>query len=311
MVTKRTTLAASLIATLLFGCGEATVEHSQEELITRATSAGPSWRISMNGLDRHSLALLSTDALGGEWLSANQVELNPAVDLARTEEGRALLSYVARCALPGDVAVIVAGDDLHVFRGQFGLAPEWLDESLSPSGQRWVSACLLAHVNALGEHVAISLRGPHPNLEDVSSAERARFSVQEAAFYGNLFRLRSISGSTTFACEGGDIYLGHGDSSYLSLRLCGDAGEVGDETACGFTYTGACAPFAKDEDKRWACQGSNGPFKGFFDCLEAPISNNGPTDAVPYVEVITVFLENTGWDGGNGLLADLAEIEGN
>ena len=79
------------------------------------------------------------------------------------------------------------------------------------------------------------------------------------------------------------------------------------DTACGFVYTGACAPFAHDEDKAFACLGSPGPFKGFFDCLARPITNHGDSTLAPYAEVVTVFLENTEWDGAGGLVTDREE----
>src|SRR5262249_21384694 len=85
--------------------------------------------------------------------TVTQVELaQPA--LASTAEKRHLLTYLVRCALPEDVAVYAQhGPDRFTFPGRLGLAPRWLYEAMTPSEERWVSACLLAHVNYFGKHV--------------------------------------------------------------------------------------------------------------------------------------------------------------
>ena len=90
--------------------------------------------------------------------SSLQVALaNP--DLASTADKRKQLTYLVRCALPADVALYadIEGERF-TFPGSIGLAPRWLTEAMTPSEERWVSACLLAHVNYFGKHVRISIR---------------------------------------------------------------------------------------------------------------------------------------------------------
>jgi hypothetical protein len=79
--------------------------------------------------------------------------------LASTAAKRKQLTYLVRCALPADVTVYadIEGERF-TFPGSIGLAPRWLTEAMTPSEERWVSACLLAHVNYFGKHVRISIR---------------------------------------------------------------------------------------------------------------------------------------------------------
>jgi hypothetical protein len=113
-----------------------------------------------------SVVLLHTGALGA---AASQGDVPPAArldgapptlptvphpraladpTLASTAAKREQLKYLVRCALPAEVALYadIEGERF-TFPGSIGLAPRWLTEAMTPSEERWVSACLLAHVN--------------------------------------------------------------------------------------------------------------------------------------------------------------------
>ena len=113
-----------------------------------------------------------------------QVELADAA-LASTAAKRAQLTYLVRCALPEDIALYAQqGTERFTFRGSMGLAPRWQYEAMTPSEERWVSACLLAHVNYFGKHVLVSMRAttpPVPVLE-ASDEEQQTFSIFEGGF---------------------------------------------------------------------------------------------------------------------------------
>ena len=102
--------------------------------------------------------------------------------LASTTAKRAQRTSLVRCALPAAVTLYAEHDGTRVtFPGGLGLAPRWVDEALTPSEERWVSACLLAHVNAFGTSVLVSMRAtppPTPALA-VSDAESRRCSLFE------------------------------------------------------------------------------------------------------------------------------------
>src|SRR5690606_9277831 len=144
-------------------------------------------RLSVNrlSLNRLSLNRLSLNRLSLNRLSLNRLSLNGAASdgLETTEEGRDLLSYVAKCALRAeDILVAEHEGATYEFPGLLGVAPTWEDAPPTPALQRWVSGCLLAHVNAFDTSVPISLRAP--DTLDFDIAESVQFPVHEATFIG-------------------------------------------------------------------------------------------------------------------------------
>src|SRR4030095_496356 len=74
------------------------------------------------------------------------------------------------------------------------------NEAMTPSEERWVSACLLAHVNYFGKHVIVSMRAippPVPTLA-VAADEQQTFTIFEGGFFGNLFTPEPVA----YACQG-------------------------------------------------------------------------------------------------------------
>ena len=85
--------------------------------------------------------------------------LSSTVGLMTTDPGRQTVSYLVRCAL-------AAGDYLdkkdptgttYRFTGGLGLAPQYKTGACDQECQEWLSACMLAHVNAVGQHIPIWL----------------------------------------------------------------------------------------------------------------------------------------------------------
>ena len=174
--------------------------------------------------------------------SSLQVALaNP--DLASTADKRKQLTYLVRCALPADVALYadIEGERF-TFPGSIGLAPRWLTEAMTPSEERWVSACLLAHVNYFGKHVRISIRATGiavPELE-ASADEQETFSIFEGGFFGNLFAPAPVA----YTCQGTRTPAQAKDP-ILQDRVCTqETGETIAEgipvTLCQFLVTGRC-----------------------------------------------------------------------
>lgn len=172
-----------------------------------------------------------------------QVELaDPA--LVATPEKREDIEYLAQCALPEDVELRSrAGEAERAFPGKIGLAPSWLREPLTESQARWVSACMLAHTNAFGKHVMISLRAdpaPVPFLRP-DEEEKARFEIFEGGFFGDLFSRDAVG----YVCSGGRTP-GQAAAPILRDRVCtepsGDtSGDGKPITRCGLVLTGPCS----------------------------------------------------------------------
>jgi hypothetical protein len=207
--------------------------------------------------------------------------------LLSTADGRELLGYLVGCAIPSGVSLVasVPGaadsappstlftcvDGTCTFPGQIGLAPSWLDRPLDATGRGWVSACLLARVNAYGVSEKISLRGDHDALV-VSDDEAAAYPIQEGAFYGDVLAGQLV----WYACEGngqrGAI------TGELSERACArpDPSNPG-KTICGFDYAGWCG------SRRPACD--DGQAGWYDECY-----SSSEQDGDEFAQVITTYV---------------------
>jgi hypothetical protein len=163
--------------------------------------------------------------------------------LASTVAKREQLKYLVRCALPADVALYadIEGERF-TFPGSIGLAPRWLTEAMTPSEERWVSACLLAHVNYFGKHVQISIRATGIAVPELvaDDHEQQTFSIFEGGFFGNLFAPTPVA----YTCQGMRSPAQARDP-ILQDRVCTQ--ETGETTAeglpvtlCQFLVTGRC-----------------------------------------------------------------------
>jgi hypothetical protein len=200
-------------------------------------------------------------------LSVATLEVN---DLITTLAGRTFLHYVVTCALPDGEAIVtnVLGQE-HTFRGRVGLAPQWTTSPLTTSGKRWMTACLLAHVNLTTASVPILLTGNHPAFGGASSeGGNETFTLREGAFYGNLFQLIP----STYACEG---------EGTLPERACAQQGLLG-LSPCGFSVPGDCRSTSGS-----VCGGDVDG--AFVNCHSAPILPLLPSTNYP--ETITVYLQ--------------------
>jgi hypothetical protein len=207
---------------------------------------------SRAGLPQHALAPASDRQVPG-LLEAPDAP-TPAEDrptlialadssLAVTAAQRAQLTYLVRCALPAGVALYAEQDGTRfTFPGELGLAPRWVDEAMTPREERWVSACLLAHLNAVGASVRISLRATPPPVPalTVTADEAQHFTMFEGGFFGNLFAPEPVA----YTCQGTRLPAQAHDPLWQQ-RLCTQAtGEVSAAgmpiTACRLLLTGPC-----------------------------------------------------------------------
>lgn len=189
--------------------------------------------------------------------------------LEETEGGRDLLAYVARCAFSEGDALVAEHDGVsYTMPGLLGLAPEWETEGLSDTKARLVSACLLAHVNAFGVSVPISLRSA--GTIEASIPEMIEYPVYEATFFGDVFG----SELRTFACTGSSPSIATSLSADRSLRVCSD-----DTPECAIESVGAC---------RDVCEYLI-PGYGWTDCW---------ADGVMYTETMSTYLRYTAGSAG-------------
>lgn len=279
------------------GCLSAPLDEAAESSDTLEGSVSSTNRLSLNRL---SLNRMSLNGLSSGALSRNGTSLVES-DLVADASGRELLTYMVRCALDADQELTATHDGVtYTWKGLIGLAPSWLTSPLtSERRQRWVSACLLAHVNGYGVEVPISLRGFHPALR-ASKEEKATFTVQEAAFFGNVFEVGEGKGEgkgkgkgegegelddpAFYSCAGAKLVTQcNGPGAYRPQRSCAD------RTDCALKFAGVCkAP----SSHAWsACRTSLST--GFLDCRPVMSDKYGfyPKGTPSYMEVITVWLK--------------------
>lgn len=300
-----------LAVPLVVGCSPALSGEGEgeEDLAETEQAVASTNRMSLN---RMSLNRMSLNGLSAATLSPDGQSLT-GTSLVSTDEGRELLRYIVRCALPpGEALTASYGGAVYHFQGGIGLAPDWLSSPLSPSGQRWMTACLLAHANGYGMEVPISLRGFHPALQ-TSEEEVDQFSVEEATYYGNIFVTGSSNIVTTYQGDDDDDDDGGGATTTYDAGAamyacagttlsaqCGSSAETfrpqrscGANSMCALQLVGKCAdaPGPSPHACKHRLWGLNASCHGELS------SNNGkwPTGSPAHVEAITVYLRPEHW----------------
>jgi hypothetical protein len=264
-------------------------------------------RLAGNRLAGNRLAgnRLAGNRLAGNSLSSTRLEaLEATADMLKTEDGREVYSYMVGCALEEGMtieATVPSAPDVRPpdfnytcknhrckFSGGVGLAPGWAWHRLGETDQRWVSACLFARVNAHNAFEMISLRGRNDAL-GVSWREASKYTLQEGAFYGNLFTDDPDPNAKPdwHACRGADQAAG--EYGGLELRDCAEPDPANPGlTQCGFQYAGDCGDYSYRSRTDFACEWFDWYSDGYQNCHDraSRFGGNGPR----YREVITVYV---------------------
>jgi hypothetical protein len=155
--------------------------------------------LSLNGLSLNGLSLnglsgngLSGNGLSGNGLSGNGLSLNglsgnglSGNGLMTTDGGRQVVQYIAKCALPSGHSLVYHDqyNTNYTYPGLLGVAPEWETGTCGYDCQERVSACMLAHVNNSGFHIAIWL----DSESAIGWGKSPNYPYEEGTFFGNLF----------------------------------------------------------------------------------------------------------------------------
>jgi hypothetical protein len=236
--------------------------------------------------------LLTADGLGPDKLMADRSTITrltndrlAPIDVPMSADGMEVLSFVISCALPFDEEYdTTVNGELLQFLGEHGLAPAWKTRALTESEKRWVTACVLARVNADDLFLPISMRGSHPALT-VDPDELEAWHLEEGAFYGNMF-VPGDRAMELVACRGRDKAADAGGE--LPFRRCAEptGGEKG-LTACGFVFAGNCVTFSQQHQEAHACSAFvNGHYEA---CHTVAGQGTWPIGS-KRDEVITVFV---------------------
>jgi hypothetical protein len=211
---------------------------SEEEPLVQEQGLSELNGLSTNGLSTNGL---STNGLSTNGLSTNGLSTKEFLTWfnENPELSAAVMGYLVRCAM-ADGQVLTYDNPMtgqrYRWKGDLGLAPLWsLGQLPSVPEQQIVSACLAAHVNKFGLHVALSVLGRSAQGQPVpfTADELSQFSHREACFFGNLFSgqglfaandrpLLSASESTTRACGLSSQALGSDCAPLVHVGFCSD-----------------------------------------------------------------------------------------
>jgi hypothetical protein len=191
--------------------------------------------LSYNGLDVNGLA---TKGLGSSQFDS-WFNRDPSV-------ASVVMTYAVRCAYPSGSWLSWTNSATgigYTWSGNLGLAPVWASGKAIPAAeQQLVSACLAAHVNKFGVHLALSIRGLKSDGRTtiaMGATEARDFPYDEACFFGNLF-------------AGQGVYLG-ADQSSMNPNVTtprGCAVEAGVPGECSpIVHAGMCKDFCTRDTK--------------------------------------------------------------
>ncbi|MEM9454136.1 MAG: hypothetical protein AAGF11_08145 [Myxococcota bacterium] len=141
-------------------------------------------------------------------------------------DGVVAIRYMIECALDQWQSIEKTHEGhTTIFYGRLGLAPQWKNGSCDLHCQRWVSACMMARTNPVGQTTSIWLQGDHPALGFGNVPQLPNY---EGAYYGNLFASTQVERS----CQG----------SAAGLAAAADFGRTcaSNESDCGFVSDGDC-----------------------------------------------------------------------
>ena len=185
------------------GCGP--LEDAGEPLDLEDTRSQPLH--SINGLAMNGLAMngLAMNGLAMNGLAMNGLAMNGLSTAAFTswfQKDPALsdmvMQYVVRCAVRnGESRTYTAPQTkvTYTWAGSLGLAPGWASGlPANTAEQRVITACMAAHANRFGLHLAISVLGRSATGTAIpfTQSELKTYSAKEACFFGNLFSAEGI-----------------------------------------------------------------------------------------------------------------------
>ncbi|WP_404365536.1 hypothetical protein ACIHQR_34885 [Corallococcus coralloides] len=187
--------------------------------------------LTVNGLTVNGLTVngLSTQGFN-EWFNQN-ADTAPMV-----------MAYIVKCSVPeGQTRTFQSTTTgvKYTWPGALGLAPGWAAGKVATvAEQQAVSACLAAHANKYGLHIALSVLGRTADGAAIpySAEELSQFSAKEACFFGNLFTNEGL-----FAARDRDFSAAESTTRACGLSLTADA-------CAPITNIGSCSQFCTKAD---------------------------------------------------------------
>jgi len=254
------------------GCAGPDVDDDQEALGVTQEAALTANALTANALTANALTAnaLTANALTANALTANALTANAlTANALKDPSARELLKYITSCALPEDKKVeFISQGVKYSYPGQLALAPEWGKNggTCNAECQGWVSSCLLARLDYLGQKVTISLRGDHAALKP-TLWERLTYTEREGTYYGNIFKPTQ------------------------ERLACISPGAVGLPRVCGPTVNNCAVDAIGKCDKTCDAPALDGSFPNCRD--EVRVNGKFPIGTKTYPRSVTVFLKSS------------------
>ncbi len=233
------------------GCGP--LEEADEHLDLEETRSQPIQStngLAMNGLAMNGLAMngLAMNGLAMNGLAVNGLSTSAFSEWFQKDPAfsNMVMQYVVRCAVRTGESRTYTDSRTKVtytWAGSLGLAPGWASGlPANTAEQRVITACMAAHANRFGLHLAISVLGRSATGDAIpfTRSELKTYSAKEACFFGNLF-----------SAEG--VYVGIDVESLDDDVITRACAEVGSSTGCApLVLVGSC--------RRYCTLDASGPF---------------------------------------------------
>ena len=275
---RMTALSLSMTAAFASSACEPLPEDGQADTAALVSENG----LSMNGLAMNGLSMngLSMNGLSMNGLSMNGLSMN---GLMSSDGGRKLLEYIVRCALPENSSLSKQDQygNWYTMEGQLGLAPEWQNNACGGPCKRWISACMLAHVNTAGVHIPIFIVGQNSAL---GWGQDPNYPNQEGTFFGNIFELNNVGRPDAYYCSGPGF-----DKNVVDGRI--------GASQSGAPYRNL---FASGYCHVNGCLASDAKTNNVPDGYKACTMGEGPMSA--WNELITVWRQNKSYTSGGQLV---------
>ena len=208
---------------------------------------------SVNGLSSDN-GLISDNGLSSDNGLMSDNGLKNGVGLMTSSEGRATLAYLVKCALPAGKQITKKDQNgkSYTFAGSVGVGRGWENGACDSSCQRWVSACILAHINTTGTSLSIWVVADPAKQPQIGWGRSSTYPNQEGSFFGNIF----VSPPKAYYCGGRNI----GAAAVAGRLGAGSTGAPysdpwGSGGACQDHCTAAEAPYAQSGFKN--CNGND------------------------------------------------------
>jgi len=277
------TLSLSLATALAGSACEQLSDDSQADDSALTSENGFSMNgFTMNGFTMNGLSIngFTMNGFTNNGFTNNGFAMN---GLMSVDGGRKLLEYIVKCALPDNHSITKQDQYGHpyTFEGHLGLAPAWENGACDGPCKRWVSACMLAHVNTAGVHIPINVVGQNAGL---GWGQEPDYPNQEGTFFGNIFEANNAGLPDAYYCNGPGF-----DKDVVAGRI--GANQAGapyrNLFASGYCHLNGCVP-------------SDAKTNNVPDGYKACTMGEGPMTA--WNETITVWRQNKSYNAAGALV---------